>query len=346
MNKSRIILFAVFSLLFINFAISIKNNTLESQFTEWMIKYNKSYSSNEETIRRFIIWKSNVEYITKQNQLNKDLVLDINKFADLSWNEFKKEKLGYLNININNNLNVNKKNLTPGNKINELPKYINWTEIGVVTPVKDQFMCGSCWAFSTTGAVESMQAIKTGKLISLSEENLIDCSFNFGNEGCGGGLPSLAMKYIMINKGIDTEKSYPLTSFFMTDCLIPEMCPCQFNRSNVGAMISSFKNIIPGNETDLQYGIAFSGPVSVAISATQLFQFYKSGVFADNECSTIDLNHAVLAVGYGTIDNIDYYIVKNSWGTDWGMQGYILMARNHNNMCGIATDALYPFYLI
>ncbi|CAH6420839.1 Papain family cysteine protease [uncultured virus] len=309
----------------------------EVTFNEWIVKNDKLYKNEVEKEYRFNIWLSNVEFINFINNKNQDFVLEINKFTDLNWDEFRTNNMGYSD---------EKYVKTFSKQINnypDLPKFVNWTALGMVTPVKNQYSCGSCWAFSTTGTIESMNAIKTGKLISLSEENLIDCSFNFGNQGCGGGLPSLAMDYVISNLGIDTENSYPLTSVFYTDCLLPSMCPCLFNETTIGSTISSYESIQSGNETDLQYKIAFHGPISVAICATQSFQFYKKGVFSDKNCSTKTLNHAVLVVGYGTTDNnIDYYIVKNSWGSEWGLNGYILMARNQNNMCGIATKAIYP----
>ncbi|AUL78605.3 cathepsin Llike cysteine protease [Tupanvirus deep ocean] len=306
-------------------------------FNDWTIIHQKKYNSVNEKIHRQKIWESNNLYIQKQNTLDLDFQLEMNKYGDLTFTEFVNTHTGF-----KQNMRILKNYKT--NFDISLPKHVNWTEKGVVTEVKNQYQCGSCWAFSTTGAVESMHAIKTGKLISLSEENLIDCTFDYGNLGCSGGLPSQALDYIIANKGIDTEESYPLFSVTMFDCMIQEMCPCYFNRSTVGATIDGYNHIISGNETNLQYVLASTGPVSVAIDATQSLQFYKSGVFSDTNCSSSDLNHAVLAVGYGSTNNgQEYYIVKNSWGIDWGSNGYFLLARNQKNMCGIATEAVYPY---
>ncbi|XWV26879.1 cathepsin L2 [Tupanvirus soda lake] len=308
-------------------------------FDHWVVIHKREYKSIDEKILRQNIWKTNYIHVQTQNALNMDYQLEMNQFGDLTFEEFLEMHTGFIQ---SDTIKINNNNQLHFNSI--LPKYVNWTEKGVVTPVKNQYQCGSCWAFSTTGVVESMHAIKTGKLVSLSEENLIDCSFDYGNMGCAGGLPSQALDYIIANNGIDTEESYPLISITMFDCMVQEMCPCYFNRSTVGAKVNGYNHIISGNETNLQYVLSYIGPVSVAIDATNDLQFYKSGVFSDKKCSSSNLNHAVLAVGFGsTVDGREYYIVKNSWGGDWGINGYFLLAKNQNNMCGIATEAVYTY---
>jgi len=310
-----------------------------NHFKQWSKSHEKNYVSVQEEMYRYHNWLENNEFINKKNKENNGYELEMNQYGDMSWQEFKKIKMGYFSDHSNQ-----KYFSKPNDFIGDLPRYTNWTAKNVVTDVKNQFQCGSCWAFSATGTVESMHAIKTGKLVSLSEENLIDCTFNYGNQGCDGGMPSNALDYIIANNGIDTEASYPLTSVFPFECEVQYACPCDFNRNTVGATIKGYNHIISGNETNLAYAIAFVGPVSVAIDATDSMQFYKSGVFYDKNCSSTILNHAVLAVGFGiNTDGQEYYIVKNSWGTDWGLAGYILMARNKDNMCGISTNAIYPY---
>ncbi|XP_035825171.1 digestive cysteine proteinase 1-like [Aplysia californica] len=155
-----------------------------------------------------------------------------------------------------------------------------------------------------------------------------------GNYGCGGGFEVRAFQYVIDNKGIDTEESYPYK---------PEDRPCHFKRAGVGATAQAYVNVTSGSEDALQKAVAEVGPISVAIDASHpSFQQYSGGVYDELGCSTTDLDHAVLAVGYGTQDGKDYWIVKNSWTTSWGMDGYILMSRNKDNQCGIATDANYP----
>ncbi|GIX79291.1 cathepsin L [Caerostris extrusa] len=223
--------------------------------------------------------------------------------------------------------------LTPSNIA--FPKNVNWTDKGYVTPVKDQGSCGSCWSFSATGALEGQHFRKTGKLVSLSEQNLVDCSGKYGNEGCNGGLMDQAFAYIQENHGIDTEESYPYKA---------KQGRCHYKKQNRGATDTGFVDVPSGDETKLMQAVATMGPLSVAIDAShESFQFYSKGVYNEPECSSQELDHGVLVVGYGTTkQGDDYWIVKNSWGTSWGEDGYIKMARNKENQCGIATQASYP----
>jgi len=250
----------------------------------------------------------------------------MNKFADLTQEEFGAMYCGYDPEMIQNSGN-------PPIMIenSDLPDAVNWTAAGAVTGVKDQGACGSCWAFSTTGSVEGANAIATGTLTSLSEQQLVDCSTAQGNEGCNGGLMDYAFQYIISNNGITTEASYPYTG-------VDGSCKSGVSKA---VTISSFKDVPSGDETTLLAAVT-QQPVSVAIEADQLaFQFYSTGVFSA-ACGT-NLDHGVLAVGYGTDAGKDYWIVKNSWGASWGEKGYIRMIRN-KNQCGIALAASYPIH--
>ncbi|CAH1788230.1 unnamed protein product [Owenia fusiformis] len=223
------------------------------------------------------------------------------------------------------------------NNVN-IPDTWDWRTKGYVTPVKNQLQCGSCWAFSTTGSLEGQHFKKTGKLVSLSEQNLVDCSTKEGNHGCQGGLMDYGFTYIKQNGGIDTEASYPYKAVDGK---------CAFNAANVGATDTGFVDVKSGDEGDLLNAVATVGPIAVAIDASHSsFQLYKSGVYHNFFCSSKRLDHGVLAVGYGSESGIfekhDYWLVKNSWGSSWGMDGYIKMSRNRNNNCGIATQASYP----
>jgi cathepsin L len=219
----------------------------------------------------------------------------------------------------------------------EVPKSLDWRQHGYVTPVKDQGQCGSCWAFSSTGALEGQHFRRTGDLISLSEQNLVDCSKKYGNMGCEGGLMDNAFKYIRDNHGVDTENSYPYEA---------HDSKCRFKNKTVGADDKGYVDLPSGNEAMLTKAIAMKGPVSVAIDASQeSFRLYDGGVYDEENCnnSQDELDHGVLVIGYGT-DPVHgaYYLVKKSWSETWGQSGYIKMARNKDNQCGIATSAVYP----
>lgn len=204
--------------------------------------------------------------------------------------------------------------------------------------MKDQGQCGSCWAFTATGALEAQHFIKTGQLVRLSAQNLMDCSSSFGNAGCNGGYMDYAFEYIKSNNGIDTEASYPYEA---------AEGKCRFSRANVGATDTGYVDLPKNNETTLQIAIANVGPISVAVDASQSsFQFYSSGVYDEPHCSTTNIDHSFVLVGYDTFNNgtvkKEYYIAKNSWGDTWGDHGYIWMSRNKHNQCGIAAIPSYP----
>ncbi|XP_067686064.1 cathepsin L-like [Haliotis asinina] len=302
---------------------------------EWNLfkeKYNKQYEESVETQRAFIFEK-NLAYIHKHNlEADKGMHsyrLGVNEYTDLAHEEFIKIMNGY-----RMDLKTPNSRVYSNDSVSELPTHVDWRTKGYVTPVKNQKACGSCWAFSSTGSLEGQHFKKSGKLVSLSEQNLVDCSRKEGNMGCGGGLMDQAFKYIKVNKGIDTEASYPYKA---------RDGKCRFKRADVGATDTGAVDIKKDSEESLQHAVAQVGPISVAIDASHpSFQSYQSGVYDEVACSSRMLDHGVLAVGYGVEGGRDYWLVKNSWGETWGMQGYIMMSRNKNNQCGIATQASYP----
>jgi len=220
-----------------------------------------------------------------------------------------------------------------------IPSNVNWVTQGGVTKVKDQGVCGSCWTFGTSGAIEGAYFAKYGTLVSLSEQQIVDCSWGVwitGNSGCDGGFANYAMQWIMDNGGMALEQTY---KYLMMD----HWCNAADKSSPV--KLIGYVNVTEGSEDDLADAVVL-GPVAVAIDASQPnFYFYMSGVYYNANCKNDinDLDHEVLVVGYGTTeDGQDYWLVKNSWSTHYGNNGYIMMARNRGNNCGIATQANYP----
>lgn len=304
----------------------------QAEWENYKAKFGKNYETNEiEAVRRnayFVAKEKVMEHNARYEQGLTSYKLGLNQYADMPSGEFRKMMNGYKRGTPRNSVNIHVES-------NEtLPASVDWRTKGAVTGVKNQGQCGGCWAFSTTGSLEGQHALKRGKLVSLSEQQLIDCSGSTGNEGCGGGLMDDAFAYIKSNRGIDTESSYPYTAQDGT---------CDFSKKNVAATVSGYVDVTSGNEAALQDASATIGPISVAIDASSWnFQLYESGVYDESDCSSSVLDHGVLVVGYGTENGRPYWLVKNSWGTSWGIEGYIQMSRNKNNQCGIATEASYP----
>jgi cathepsin L len=302
--------------------------TIEDSFKSWMTVHSKTYKSNAEFQHRLNVYKNNLAIVEDHNRRNLGFTLAMNLFADLSIEEFTQL---YLQPAFNGSA-LPQVNVHDDVDISATADTVDWRTKGAVTAVKNQGQCGSCWAFSSTGSVEGVYKIKNNNLISSSEQQLVDCSKSFGNMGCNGGLMDSAFKYIISVKGLDTEASYPYTA---------RDGQCKFNAANIGTKITSYKDVQKGSEAALQTAVT-GQPVSVAIDASHSsFQLYHSGIYFESKCSSSQLDHGVLAVGYGT-NNGNYWIVKNSWGTSWGAQGYILMSKDKNNNCGIATASSYP----
>lgn len=303
----------------------------DGEWELWKTKYSKNYETSLEELHRRTVWKANQKYVEEHNS-NADtwgFTVSLNEFADMDGAEFAKMYNGFLNVpRRQNSTNTYVSSGAP------LADQVDWRKKGVVTPVKNQGQCGSCWSFSATGSLEGQHAIKTTKLVSLSEQQLVDCSGKFGNQGCNGGLMDQAFKYIASVAGDDTEQSYPYTA---------KDGSCHFNPANVGATDTGYKDIPSKDCASLKDAASKIGPISVAMDASHIsFQLYHSGVYSSIFCSQTKLDHGVLVVGYGTTDSgEDYWIIKNSWGTSWGMAGYFNM-KMADNKCGICTQASYP----
>jgi len=294
--------------------------------------HSKTYPDLLEEIYRRSIFEDNLKDIKEHNKLYLDGLVPYSKEANHLSDKTIEEIIGAGVQGIPEEAEA--QDVVQLGDVNA-PASFDWRSYpGVVTPVKNQGQCGSCWSFSSTGAIEGQLMIQKRQSFSLSEQQLVDCSTQFGNYGCRGGWMNNAFKYIAWAGGITTETQYPYTARDGT---------CHFNPASAVATVTGYRNLPRGDEESLKNAVASVGPIAVAIQANQNLQLYRGGIFYDPNCG-LTMNHAVLAVGYGrdASRNLDYWIVKNSWSSRWGEQGYFRMARNYGNMCSIATQASYP----
>jgi cathepsin H len=279
---------------------------------------------------------SSVESIIAHNsQPGVSFKKGINAYSDMTEEEF----VRHFNLDVmeEQNCSATDKRQSVNKKIDleDIPSSWDWRTVGGVSPVKNQGHCGSCWTFSTVGCLEAASLIKYGTFDSLAEQQLVDCAGAFDNNGCNGGLPSHAFEYISSAGGISTEDAYPYYAEDRT---------CTVDASTFALNVEGGSvNITEGDETEMLHAVFEIGPVSIAFQVVDGFRDYTSGVYTSDVCKngTNDVNHAVLAVGFGVEDGVDYWLVKNSWGADWGDQGYFKIQRNVN-MCGVAECNAYP----
>jgi len=326
---------------------------LTSHFLSWVKLHGKKYMNEEEMKLRRSIWMQNHARIEEHNNEKHSYTLGHNEFSDMTQEEFHQHfglgefadadpRLDKDQKMEDDDAEMAKEKLEKyllDTQPLELPDYVNWISSGAVTPVKNQGSCGSCWAFSTTGALEGAKFVKTGELVSLSEQNLLDCDHK--DLGCRGGIMDNAFKFDEKSGGLCSEEDYPYEA--------KQGTVCKTDCTDVpGTQVKTFVDVPPGNANALLAALALQ-PVSIAVQADQfVFQFYKKGVLDDDSCGkAANIDHGVLAVGYGTdlATQTPYWKVKNSWGAGWGDEGYLKIARNSTNefgQCAILKMASLP----
>ncbi|XP_040908699.1 procathepsin L-like isoform X2 [Toxotes jaculatrix] len=332
-SVTRMQVFCVVSLL-ASLVLGHSSSALNKMWEEWKIKHQKVYDNQTEIDFRRAVWQKNMDLVLRHNQEasagKHSFALGLNHLADMTAEEIN-EKLNGLKVEETVNIKNDTLKYVSGLSI---PQSVDWRKSGLVSPIRNQGLCGSCWAFSSLGALEGQMKKRTGVLIPLSPQNLVDCSTMDGNHGCRGGYISKAFSYVIRNRGVDSESSYPYEH---------QNGKCRYSFKGKAGYCSSFHILPRGDERALQAIVASVGPVAVAVNAMlPSFHLYRGGLYNVPSCNPRFINHAVLVVGYGTDRGQDYWLVKNSWGTAWGEEGFIRLARNKNNLCGIASFAVYP----
>jgi KDEL-tailed cysteine endopeptidase len=326
----RLVLLATTFFAVSNAQTLLNENEIWSRFTNFQEKFAKKYENVQELETRFSVFRENFRNIITHNaDRNQSFTMGVNQFTDLTPEEFKAQMIRGLKAPVGSFGCGSFSNSASGT-----PASIDWRTKGAVTTVKDQGQCGSCWTFSSTGAMEGAWAIAKGQLIDLAEQELVDCAgLKYGSMGCNGGQMEGAFKFIIEN-GQCAASSYPYTAKDGT---------C--HSCSAVAHATSCSDVKPNDQLSLKAAVA-KQPVAVAIEAdTKYFQSYSGGVLTSSSCGT-SLDHGVLAVGYGEENGQKYWLVKNSWGTSWGEQGYVKIGRsestNDAGICGIAMDPSFP----
>jgi cathepsin F len=304
----------------------------EAEFDSWKQLNGKTYDGAEHRYR-FQVFKQNVLAVHRMNEQSTGAHYAVNKFADMNAEEFKAYYTGLKAPAEAYTVEKAELSVTAAP-----PTSFDWRTKGAVTPVKDQQQCGSCWSFSTTGAIEGAWFIAKNQLVSLSEQELVDCDSTCS--GCGGGLMTLAFNWTIQNGGLEGEADYPY---------VAQDTPCTEDKKKNKASISAFKvlsdsfaqpPVPPMAETDMAAALVSLGPLAIALNANKM-QFYSHGIDNEKNCDPTALDHGVLAVGYGVENNVPYWIIKNSWGAGWGEQGYYRIKRGVG-ACGLNTCVSHP----
>lgn len=310
---------------------------VDHQFDNFTSQHQKSYSTPSEERKGWFNFLHNLRFINSKNRELKQYKLAVNRYADnevgqLSYLRGRTHSTGY-----NGGLDYEQHHqLKTKSNVFKLPESFDWSTKGAVTPVKDQAVCGSCWSFGTSGTIEGAYFVKTGKLPRLSQQQMVDCSWKFGNNGCDGGEDFRAYKYIMEAGGLSAEEDYG--SYLGVDG------KCHDKNTKKTVKISGFYNVTSNDPEALKHALVTYGPVTVAIDASRpTFTFYSHGLYYDEKCnnSPDDLDHQVLVTGYTMIDGKLAWQVKNSWSPYWGNNGYIFMSAENNN-CGLMDAPTVP----
>lgn len=294
----------------------LQEASMQERHEKWIVRHGREYKDEIEKERHFKIFKENVEFIESFNQNGTQRYrLAINKYADLTTEDFLASYTG-LDTSFQQKSNATT-SFKYDSQLTDIPLSMDWRESGSVTGIKDQGRCGCCWAFSAVAAIEGAYQIGNNELISLSEQELLDCTTQF-HDGCKGGLMTQAYDFLLQNGGgITTETNYPYQQ-------IQSVCSTE-QLSSPAVKISGYK-IVESSESALLQAVA-NQPISVGIAANGKFHLYGSGIY-DGSCNPT-LNHAVTVIGYGTSeDGTNYWLVKNSWGTTWGEEGYMKIVRD------------------
>ncbi|PPD99111.1 hypothetical protein GOBAR_DD03840 [Gossypium barbadense] len=306
--------------------------TAEHHFSLFKARFKKSYGSEEEHDYRFKVFRANLRRAARHQKLDPSATHGVTQFSDLTPGEFRKRFLGLRRLRLPKDANQ-----APILPTDNLPEDFDWREKGAVTPVKNQGSCGSCWSFSTTGALEGANFLATGKLVSLSEQQLVDCDHECDPEeagscdsGCNGGLMNSAFEYTLKAGGLMREEDYPYTG--------TDRGTCKFDKSKIVAKVANF-SVVSLDEDQIAANLVKNGPLAVAINAV-FMQTYIGGVSCPYICSK-RLDHGVLLVGYGSagyapirLKDKPYWIIKNSWGETWGENGFYKICRGRN-VCGV-----------
>ncbi|XP_043712255.1 cysteine protease RD19A-like [Telopea speciosissima] len=304
---------------------------VESHFISFKRRFRKTYATPEEHAYRLGVFNANLRRARRHQKIDPTAVHGITQFSDLTPKEFRRNHLGLKRLRLPSD--AQKAPLLP---TNDLPTDFDWRDHGAVTAVKNQGSCGSCWSFSTTGALEGANFLATGNLVSLSEQQLVDCDHECDPEeagacdsGCNGGLMNSAFEYTLKAGGLVREEDYPYTGTDGT---------CKFDNTKVAAKVANF-SVVSLDEDQIAANLVKNGPLAVAINAV-FMQTYIGGVSCPYICMR-RLDHGVLLVGYGAegyspirLKNKPYWIIKNSWGESWGENGYYKICRGRN-VCGV-----------